>query len=606
MTETGPDFNAIRTKNAYDILDRAVAAARRLAAEQPHRLPGESDPSVGDELAYLLEAQVAEEKLDFVLGALRTQVSDDRAESTRTQVPAPSVSSEAGRDNSAEASTRPPVSAPWLQLMGPAVITAQVVAAVALVIVWTPGLLSESLAQVLNRKGRLTVHPLPGGMVVAQADIPPSSPRESEAAPSAPPVGAAEPTPVTASSESPASPAPMDIQPDELAPATNESLAAPAPANVELNGPAALPPLPDTDTIPVPPIEPLLPAEAATAKGAAASSDDGGRPEETGILSPLLPTTETALPPEPVIPRPSAATPPVNDRTPTVADGFGAQDSAAAKATEVQVELPVLPAEASFGGLTTEVPQQAATLPNKLHLDTGQEVMPAPETSLSLPFEPVPGVLLPPVANSPAPDPVERLVEMVETLATERQAALERERERANALARELALAREELGALRLRPSVSWGMAVPLPIPAPEPMQSATSEASPEETTGPAITAALTDQLPAPPAEDNRTASEPLAPPPLRLSSADEQRLLDRAEALLRVRDISGARLLLERAGERGSARGVYLLAQTYDPTMLAQWQVRGITGDPEKAQKLYAQSRMPALREANGIATPR
>jgi TPR repeat protein len=118
--------------------------------------------------------------------------------------------------------------------------------------------------------------------------------------------------------------------------------------------------------------------------------------------------------------------------------------------------------------------------------------------------------------------------------------------------------------------------------------------------------AATPDQLPAPPAEVNYTASESLVPPLPRAGSADAQRLLNRAEALLRVRDISGARLLLERAGELGSTRGVYLLAQTYDPTMLAHWQVRGITGDPEKAEKLYAQSRMPALREANGIATPR
>jgi hypothetical protein len=136
-------------------------------------------------------------------------------------------------------------------------------------------------------------------------------------------------------------------------------------------------------------------------------------------------------------------------------------------------------------------------------------------------------------------------------------------------------------------------------------MQAATSEASPEENVGPAITVA-TDQVRAPPAEANRTASVPLVSSPPRVSSADEQRLLDRAEALLRVRDISGARLLLEHARERGSARGVYLLAQTYDPIMLAQWQVRGITGDLEKARKLYVQSRMPALREANGIASPR
>jgi hypothetical protein len=290
-----------------------------------------------------------------------------------------------------------------------------------------------------------------------------------------------------------------------------------------------------------------------------------------------------------------------------VADGLRAQDLTAPTAIEEQLEPQAPTAEPDVKEAIAEEAiakegQQAAIHP----LDHGQDVKSAPEAGLSLPFETMPGLLFPLAANTPTPNPVERLVEMVETLATERQAALERERERADALARELALAREELGALRLRPPAPWIMAITVPALAPEPMQAATSEASPEETVGPAIMAAMPDQLPAPPAEDNRTASEPLVPPPPRASSADEQRLLDRAEALLRVRDISGARLLLERAGERGSARGVYLLAQTYDPTMLAQWQVRGITGDLEKAQKLYAQSRMPPLREANGIATPR
>jgi hypothetical protein len=302
MIETGPDSNAIRTESVYDILDRAVSAARRLAAEQPHRPPERSDPSAADELAYLLEAQVAEEKLDFALGALRAQVCGDRLEPTSTQGPAPSVNSKADRDDSAAASTRPPVSTPWLQLMGPAVITAQVVAAMALVIVWAPGLLSESLAQVLSRKGRLTVHALPSGTIVAQADIPLSSQPERVAIhPADPPAGATEPIPVTASSETFASPAPADVQPDEPAPATTsyESLAAPAAADVELDGPAALPPVPVTDTMPDLPVVPL-PAEAATVEDAAVRPAGGGTPEEIGIPSPLSPAAEPVPAPEPV------------------------------------------------------------------------------------------------------------------------------------------------------------------------------------------------------------------------------------------------------------------------------------------------------------------
>jgi hypothetical protein len=76
---------------------------------------------------------------------------------------------------------------------------------------------------------------------------------------------------------------------------------------------------------------------------------------------------------------------------------------------------------------------------------------------------------------------------------------------------------------------------------------------------------------------------------------------LERAEALLKDRDISGARLLLERAVQMGSARGAFLLAQTYDPAMLAQWQVRGIGGDAAKAQELYAKARESSSQDTAG-----
>jgi hypothetical protein len=48
-------------------------------------------------------------------------------------------------------------------------------------------------------------------------------------------------------------------------------------------------------------------------------------------------------------------------------------------------------------------------------------------------------------------------------------------------------------------------------------------------------------------------------------SFVDEQRLLARANTLLRRADISGARLLLEHALERCSARAVFMLAATHD-----------------------------------------
>jgi hypothetical protein len=61
----------------------------------------------------------------------------------------------------------------------------------------------------------------------------------------------------------------------------------------------------------------------------------------------------------------------------------------------------------------------------------------------------------------------------------------------------------------------------------------------------------------------------------------DEQRLLCSGKRMLRQADISGARPLLERALERGSARAAFMLAETYDAHVLQSWRARGISGDP-------------------------
>jgi hypothetical protein len=75
------------------------------------------------------------------------------------------------------------------------------------------------------------------------------------------------------------------------------------------------------------------------------------------------------------------------------------------------------------------------------------------------------------------------------------------------------------------------------------------------------------------------------APPP----GSSEQRLLQRAAALIESRDIAGARLVLEKAYAEGSSLAAYRLAQTYDPDMLRAWGIIGIRGDPARARELYA-----------------
>jgi hypothetical protein len=79
----------------------------------------------------------------------------------------------------------------------------------------------------------------------------------------------------------------------------------------------------------------------------------------------------------------------------------------------------------------------------------------------------------------------------------------------------------------------------------------------------------------------------------------DEVRLLARASALLRLADISGARPLLEHALEHGSARAAFMLAETYDTRVLQSWRARGISGDPAMARKLYEQAQAGGIEDA-------
>ena len=76
------------------------------------------------------------------------------------------------------------------------------------------------------------------------------------------------------------------------------------------------------------------------------------------------------------------------------------------------------------------------------------------------------------------------------------------------------------------------------------------------------------------------------------------RKIVERAEGLLKTRDIASARLLLDRAARSGDGRANYLLAQSYDPAVLAQWQVvGGASGDEAKAKAYYAAARASGYR---------
>jgi hypothetical protein len=76
-------------------------------------------------------------------------------------------------------------------------------------------------------------------------------------------------------------------------------------------------------------------------------------------------------------------------------------------------------------------------------------------------------------------------------------------------------------------------------------------------------------------------------------------RLVARASALLGQGDIGGARIVLERAAETGSAQASFMLAETYDPGILSAWGTYGTRGEVTRARELYATALAGGIQEA-------
>jgi hypothetical protein len=156
-----------------------------------------------------------------------------------------------------------------------------------------------------------------------------------------------------------------------------------------------------------------------------------------------------------------------------------------------------------------------------------------------------------------------------EALVADHKMALERERTRTEILAQELAKASEEVSELKSKLAAAAG-----------------------ERTG----------------EPRTPGSEALPPPrasealPREVREPEPGHLLARADGLLLQGDISGARLVLERAVAEGSPVAAFLLAQTYDPRLLRSWNVRGIGADPDKARELYGKAAQAGVSRARDM----
>ena len=81
--------------------------------------------------------------------------------------------------------------------------------------------------------------------------------------------------------------------------------------------------------------------------------------------------------------------------------------------------------------------------------------------------------------------------------------------------------------------------------------------------------------------------------------NAEAAKLIARASALLGQGNIGAARIVLERAAESGNAQASFMLAETYDPVILSAWGTYGTRGEAAKAREHYAKAHAGGIREA-------
>ncbi|WP_156795511.1 hypothetical protein [Bradyrhizobium icense] len=207
---------------------------------------------------------------------------------------------------------------------------------------------------------------------------------------------------------------------------------------------------------------------------------------------------------------------------------------------------------------------------------------------------------------------VQEVTDVSRVSAWEQKTALAAERDRADAVARELASVRDQLDAGNRQLAALKALRTPAALdglpewvatsrsvttegtfhhPQQASMQAAAFYQEPPSTPEAKPTAAQSAAREREPVLESNAAAVSAPSTPARSLPrpfVDEQRLLARAIALLREANISGARPLLEHAAQRGSARAAFMLAETYDDRVLLSWRVRGIAGDIAKARELY------------------
>lgn len=98
------------------------------------------------------------------------------------------------------------------------------------------------------------------------------------------------------------------------------------------------------------------------------------------------------------------------------------------------------------------------------------------------------------------------------------------------------------------------------------------------------------------PARDGTTTTTPVEVISVRaLASTDPAAIVtadptvEAAQLLIRSGDVIGARTTLSTAAAARNPAALFVMAETYDPNMLAAWGARGVGADAERARALYA-----------------
>ncbi|WGD52291.1 hypothetical protein QA641_44040 [Bradyrhizobium sp. CB1650] len=167
-----------------------------------------------------------------------------------------------------------------------------------------------------------------------------------------------------------------------------------------------------------------------------------------------------------------------------------------------------------------------------------------------------------------------------EQAVAEQRNLLQRERGRAEQLEKDLASARRDIAAsaAKVPPAASQAVAA-----------GTTGRTVQEKPVG----------APGPTEEQATMARIPGKAEPHPDDGMQEARLMARARLLLERGDVGGARIVLERVAETGSAQASFALAETYDPLILSSWGTYGTRGDATKARDLYAKAEAGGIKEA-------